>query len=235
MKVMVILPTERASYPPEEIEDRRSSLQKLVSPGTELVIGFRQGGSCFKGELTAEDFELDEEIVGPAREAEQAGYDAVLVYCVYDPGVASARKQLKMPVVGPGQASLIFSGILVEKFGILAPADTLVKKIHEMVSKYQLAEKVTSVRAINIPLPQLKDRHADLRKRAIELGKKAIQEGAELILPFGMAVIPAHLSCKELEQELGVPVINPAEVGLRFTELAATVRKRSKAGEAGMA
>jgi allantoin racemase len=143
-------------------------------------------------------------------------------------GIASASKKLRIPVIGPGQASLIFAGMLAERFGILAPGDALVERIYEMVKRYGLQERVTSIGSVNIPLLQLRDRREELRQRAIEFGKKAIGEGAELILPFGMAVIPAYLSCEELALKLGVPVLNPAEVGLRLTEMAAAVRMRAK-------
>ena len=226
MKIMVMLPSGKSSYPIEEIEVRRSYLKELVSPGIDMEIGFVQGEHGFKNNLVAADFDFDEEFIIPAQEAEKEGFDAVMVHCVFDPGIASAKKIIKMPVIGPGEASMVFLKSLGKKFGILAPFDSLVERTYDIVKTYGLSEQVTPIGALNIPLPEAKRRREELLERAMELSRKAISEGAELILPFGLALIPAHLRCEVLSEQLGVPVVNPAEIGIKFAELAAKITKR---------
>ena len=36
-------------------------------------------------------------------QAEREGYDAVILHCCSDPGLAEARRKVRIPVVGPGE------------------------------------------------------------------------------------------------------------------------------------
>ena len=43
--------------------------------------------------------------------------------------------------------------------------------------------------------------------------------GAGCIIPLGGAVFPALVSPKDLEREVGVPVLNTKAIGIRFAEM----------------
>jgi len=52
-------------------------------------------------------------------EGEREGFDGVLVDCFGDVGVKTAREITNIPVVGPGEASMVFAVALGHRFSVI--------------------------------------------------------------------------------------------------------------------
>jgi hypothetical protein len=61
-------------------------------------------------------------------------------------------------------------------------------------------------------------RREELRTRAIEIARRAKDRGAGVIIPFGLALVPTHLRTEDIREAAGLPVLNPAEIGIRHAE-----------------
>lgn len=61
------------------------------------------------------------EMVRSIVRAAKDGFDAVVVNCFDDPGVAQARSLVDIPVVGIGAASLFFAAQIGPRFGLIVP------------------------------------------------------------------------------------------------------------------
>ncbi|RLI09071.1 hydrogenase expression protein HupH [Candidatus Bathyarchaeota archaeon] len=150
------------------------------------------------------------------KEAEEDGYDAVVVNCFGDPGVMAGRELVKIPVVGPGEASMLVASSLCHKFSVVTVLKNVVPLIEENAKIYGIYSKLASVRSIDIPVLEL---HADEErtvKALAEEGRIALEEdGAELLILgcTGMTGLAQRLS-----ELLDVIVIDPLPTALKFAE-----------------
>ena len=101
LRILVVGPT---SAPWSAIADEvAADLARLTQPGIELEYRCTGGGPASIRDSTdaaaAAPF-----VVRTVQAAEHEGFDAVIVDCTDDPGVAMARAAVSIPVIGPGAA-----------------------------------------------------------------------------------------------------------------------------------
>ena len=101
LRILVVGPT---SAPWSAIADEvAADLARLTQPGVELEYRCTGGGPASIRDSTdaaaAAPF-----VVQTVQAAEHEGFDAVIVDCTDDPGVAMARAAVSIPVIGPGAA-----------------------------------------------------------------------------------------------------------------------------------
>ena len=229
MKIKVIFSSFKEAYPPEELENRQEMLKKYVSPGVSLDFVFlgREAGTVWKGDFgLAEIDHVTPFVVEKVIEAEKQGFDACTLYGTVDAGMEEARPLVRIPVIGWGKATYSVATLLASKVGVIVYEDTLIPFDQRVAEKYHVRHLITSIRSLQIPLPDMRSKRVELKQRLIEACKLAINEGAELIYPKGISMVPFHYSPEEIEREIGVPVLNAMEIGIRMTELAATLTQR---------
>ena len=221
MKIMVITVGNRSAYSEEEINARKKNILKYASPNTEIEMHFPEVGNCFRMSGPTElDLTLSApHIIKKAIEAEQNGFDAVFLHGLYDPGIEAAKHVVNIPVVGPGRVVSHVVAAIANCIGGIAPNDDGIPYLRKMLASYGVLPMFTPIRGINIPLPQARERKAEMKSIFLKLARQAIEEGAEIIFPLCYVNVPVHLSPEELSEELGVPVINGVAIGIKFTEM----------------
>jgi allantoin racemase len=220
MRLRVIFPSARDVYPDTEVSLRMATLRKFCGTDTQLEFGFPASGATFKQNLTWRDFErMIPQYIVAAQDAEKDGCDAVMIHCVYDPGYAEMRDLLKIPVVGFGQSTFNVAVQIAPQFGMIAPNDSLMKEAYDIVDGFGLRNRLVHMEPLNVQLPEAHERGDELRARAVQIAQKAKELGAGVIIPFGMALVPTHLSTQDIRRGAGVPVLNPAEIGIREAEI----------------
>jgi len=197
---------------------RGNMLKEWAFPGTEVDIV-----SVSEGPASIESM-YEEYLSIPATaelifELEQKGYDAAILGCAGDPGLDAMRELTeKMVVVGPGQASMIAGAMLGHKFSVVTIEDSMISSSYELAYKAGVLEKLGSVVSVNIPVLDLKlDREKSLAK-IIEVGKKAVKDDRADALVLGCMSMGFLDVAKEIEDAVGVPVVNPSLVGLKIAE-----------------
>ena len=101
LRILLIGPT---SAPWDEISAGvGDDLARLARPGVELTyLHLAKGPASI---TTAADAAAAEpHVIEATREAARDGFDAAIVDCTADPGVATSREQAGIPVIGPGEA-----------------------------------------------------------------------------------------------------------------------------------
>lgn len=220
MRLRVIFPSSRAAYPDKEVELRMATLRQFCGPQTQLEFGYPSTGATFKQDLTWADFEkIIPEYIVAAKEAEADGCDAVMVHCVYDPGYSEIRRTVRIPAVGFGQSVFHAAVQIAPRFGLIAPNDSLTKEAYDVLEHYGFRERLAYMEPLNIQLPEAHRRGEELRRRAIEIARRAKEHGAGVVIPFGLALIPTHLRTEDIRAAAGIPVLNPAEIGIREAEI----------------
>jgi hypothetical protein len=78
---------------------------------------------------------------------------------------------------------------------------------------------VTAIKAIDVYESDMSKQHGTIVDRSIALGREMVAGGAQVVIPLGGLLFPYEVDPKEVEKEIGVPVINTKAVGIKFAEL----------------
>jgi allantoin racemase len=153
---------------------------------------------------------------------ESEGIDGFVVNCFADPGVKAGREISNIPIIGPGLSSMLIASAICSKFSIITIVNNIVPGLHDLVREYGFNEKLSSIRAIEVPVLELhKNEELTLEKLVVE-GKKAIeQDGAEAII-LGCTGFTGMAD--KLSEKLGVHVIDPLPSALKLVETLAKLR-----------
>jgi allantoin racemase len=161
------------------------------------------------------------DVLSKVRAAEAEGMDAVVLDCMADPGLDSARELASIPVVGPAQAAMHLAAMLAHRFSVITVLEQGIPGVQHQILRYGLTEKVASVRAINIPVLEMVEDHERVTRAVIEESVRAVvEDGAYIIVPgctemIGMApVVQQGLA----ERGYDVPVIDPPAVAVKLAE-----------------
>lgn len=151
------------------------------------------------------------------KQAEDEGYDAVVLACFADPGLEAAREVVSIPVVGIEEAALHIAAMLGDSFTILTTRAARVPAKKRHVAKLGLESRLASVRPLEMSVLEMEDDPERAKLRIKEVSGTAVnQDGAEVIV-LGCAGLAGYTS--EIETELGVTIVDPSRVALKLAEL----------------
>lgn len=162
--------------------------------------------------------EFDEMMAAPyvvqrAIEAEQDGVDAVMIDCMGDPGLDPAREAVNIPVMGPGETSLHLAAMLGHTFAFVTVLDRIRPMIEKRAAVYGVAEKMTRVRSVNVPVLSISEDHEALVNALYEQSLAAIDEDHADVIILGctgfLGVAEELQTRLSVEKGCPVPVINP--------------------------
>jgi allantoin racemase len=178
-----------------------------------------------KGPASIES-EFDEALSIPdtirrAIEAERAGANAIVIDCMGDPGLASCREAVSIPVLGPCQTSVHAAAMLGHRFSFITVLDRLRPMLDHIVSGYGLSSSYVAFEAINVPVLDL---FHDVEKLGMALAEKAIKTvrqdhaGAIVLGCTGFMGLAEVIRAKLLEDGLDVPVIDAIPLTIRTAD-----------------
>jgi len=197
------------------LEREREILQGFAAPDTEIDIKKIVNGAA-SIESKFDIYIGAVETLQLVKEAEELGFDGVVITCFGNANLEPARELVKIPVMGSGLAAMLLAASLGHKFSVVATLPAA-RRRHELEAfKAGVHGKLASVRDIGTRVLAI-DGDLDRTRRAmIEAGRRCVQEdGAEVLVPgcFGFIGL-----AKEMQNELGVPVIDPAGAAVRHIE-----------------
>jgi allantoin racemase len=151
-------------------------------------------------------------------QAEADGYDAVCIDTVSDSSVSALRSMLNIPVVGPGRCMYAMASVLGRTFGIVTMWKQWFPLYERVLADIGLADRCAGIRSIDVTpdnrtLLAGKDHALPLLLGA---AKALVEEdGADVICLGSTTMHEAH---HHLQENLGVPVINPGPVSYFIAE-----------------
>lgn len=129
--------------------------------------------------------------------------DMFIVSCADDPGVEELRKEFPgIPVTGGGETTIALALKYGEKIGVLSITDYAPRAYKRMIPDQMVFAKPECVNStLDLMTPQG-------RAAMLEEGRKVKEQGAQVIALActGLATIGI---AKELEEAVGIPVIDP--------------------------
>lgn len=196
-----------------EIEEAlKKQYKHSASPGTKIDFVSPDGGPVKVGRQVRYFMSRAEYFILKTIMKNQEGYDAIIINCGLDPAIDSGREVSKIPIVGPGEASMLIAG---GKFTVLCACEEAVPIYNENIQRYGLTDKMMSVRPIGIHCDDL-SKDPELTKGAmIRQAKEAIEkDGAQVIVPGFVTVLAA-----EVEKAVNVSVVNPVVASVKWAEM----------------
>ena len=180
MKIMIINPD--CGVTEEAMALRCRILQQYVAQDTEIYMACPQNSGVEIN--SALDVALAApEIVNIAVDAQNAGFDAVVLYCFSDPAIDACREALRIPVIGGAQAACLSALNVCRSFGVM------------LADELRLPEKKRFLRTLGVdPSCIAQIAAADMRgvdpwqnrelalARLAECGQQMVTEGAEAIV-----------------------------------------------------
>jgi allantoin racemase len=150
--------------------------------------------------------------------AEREGYDAALLGCFGDPGVHAYRELLtRMVVVAPGEAAFHLAGMLGDRFGIVTITSSVIVPMRHLVAECGLGSSLAGIEVVETPVLELARDHEQTLGRMRDAGRRLIEQGADALVLGCMSMAFMDVT-GQLEDELGVPVVNPARSALKMAE-----------------
>jgi len=211
MRIFVINPNTSVSM----TDHIRRELEKIKRPDTELTV------VCPKRGPISIESAYDEALAQPptlelVRQANEEGYDAVILACFSDPALDAAKEISDILVVGIEECTMHIAAMLGHKFSITTAFRNRVptREIHNRLRGTESAYASTLV--LNMSVLEMDADPAKAKARILEAAREAVeQEGTEVII-LGCAGLAGY--AEDVERELGVVVLDPTAVALKVTE-----------------
>lgn len=220
MKILIINPDYGMTQ--EEMALRCRILEEYTAPDTQLAMVCPQNSGV---ELnSALDVVLAApEIVQLAADGQNAGFDAVVLYCFSDPVIDACREALRIPVIGGAQASCLAALNVCRSFGvILADEARLPEKKLFLRTLGVSPERIGQIAAVNLNgISPWADRETTFKK-LLACGQKMMRDTHTETIVLGCL---SFLGLAEpLSRVLSIPVIDPAVAAVTTAE--SIVRQR---------
>ena len=169
-KILVLLPFKMEGE--EFISYNRDVLFPKGVDIKGLDIGYRAAESFADGGIVMHH------MIRAIKQAEQDGYDAVLIGCYLDIGLKEGRELCTMPVFGVSQVSLHVCAMLGHKIGIITPTIQVKRGVEMNLREWGMAHRC-AVRAIGATVEEfLGSRNSETGKALVE---KMVERGIQLI------------------------------------------------------
>lgn len=142
------------------------------------------------------------------------GFDAIVIACFDDTGLAEARARAPCPVLGIGQAAYLAALLIGRRFSVVTTLAVSVPVLEENLAAYGLAGACARVRASGVPVLEVERAVAVI---AAEAERAAAEDGVDAIVLgcAGMAGLTQALA------GLPVPAIDGVAAAARLAIAAA--------------
>lgn len=213
MKIKVVIPNSGMSR--ETLAAREAMLSQAVSE--EVMFS----AECIELGPEAIESNTEEalaavEVIRACIKAEEDGFDAVIIYCFSDLAIDAVRENVKIPVIGPGEVALAAAAMLSNRFTVITTTEENVTRTSRRLKRQGLIEKMTSIRALNIPVVELRESPEITKTYLDKVVCDAIaEEGIDgvVLACLGMAGYG-----REVGEKYGITVYDPSFLAAAFAE-----------------
>lgn len=223
MKLAYFLPgpLSRGPLGPEELVRRQAYLNRHAFEGTDVEVRETSSGPS-SIESSVEEALSVPGLVEAIPSLAGEGFDAIIVGCFGDPGLAPARELAAVPVVGPGQSSGHLAAQLGDRFAVITVVDEVVPAIRRQMRLHGLEPLVSDVRAVDIPVLELRERADEVLATLESEARQCVSRGADALVLGCMSMGFLDVA-RSLQERVGVPVVNPVLAALKAAETLVSV------------
>lgn len=178
----------------------------------------------------AMEFRCARDVVRNAIQAERDGYDAFIVGHIQDSGLWEAKSVVDIPVIGLGEACLLYACTLGMRIGIVTINPRFIPGFHLQLKKYGLESRVVGVHAMTFEPGELTAAFddEDIYQTALSSfqaqAKPLVEKGIEVLIPGGG--IPMLLFAGEQNFNVdGAPVVNGIPILVKMAAMAVELKR----------
>ena len=140
----------------------------------------------------------------------EAKHAAFVIACYSDPGIFSVREVTKKPVLGIAECGILTAMTLGSKFGVIAILQKSIPRHLRYMGAMGVMDRCAGELPVDLPVLELADEKKTIR-RMVSVGKKLREQGADVVV-MGCAGMARYRD--GLQQELGVPVVEPTQAAV---------------------
>lgn len=218
MKILFINPIGTPLFD----ESMRRILKESKNSGTEVEVVSLKRGPWHVEYHYYESLVLTDTL-HVVKNAENDGYDAVVIGCFYDLGLQEAREiSDKMVVTAPAESCMLLACSLGSTFSIIVGRKKWIPRMMGNVVRYGLKDRLASFKALDLGVLDFQENRAKTEKRQIEAAREAIEmDGAESII---LGCTAEFGFWKVLQKKFGVPVLDPIITPFKYAEYLVTLK-----------
>ncbi len=200
-----------------ELARRRAAVQRIAGPDWAMDAWEVVGGPA-SIESAYEEYLSVPGAIDRLMEAERAGFDGAILGCFGDPGIEAAREMVSMPVIGPGEAAMLFAATLGHRFTIVTVLDSVVAPLERLAWQVGVDRKLASVRAIGVPVLELGRDPEETFARMVREGEAARDHDRADAIIMGCMTMAFQDRQHDMARLLGVPVVNPVHAAVKMLQ-----------------
>lgn len=211
MKIKIINPNTSEKM----TRDIEKAALTVAGPETIIeVVNVEEGPDsieCYTDEYIAIPGVMKEIIKG-----EKSDVDVFIIACFGDPGLQAARELTDKPVLGIAESAMKLATIISPYFSVVSVLDRSRKMTEDLVEEYGMSKFCKSIRTTGLAVLDFSQDPERGLSALREQAHLAIEnDGAECIV-LGCAGFVSFT--KDLQEELGVPVLDGVLPAVKFGE-----------------
>ena len=158
-------------------------LNQAAGPGTQVdVTHLPQPGEPVTPFLPAFPF-FHGPLFRRIKQAEDEGYDGVIIGCTADPGLSEAKRIVSIPVTGPLEANLHLATMLRARVTVMLPAGAEARtRYWDMARAYGLDHKIASIVSVDLHYPPPDDCIRMMHQEPEQLLKLILEDHQQEVL-----------------------------------------------------
>lgn len=192
------------------------------------VVGITPPDRAF-GRLS--EFRCSITAVANAIRAEEAGFDAVVFGHFQEPGLYEARASCGIPVIGIGEATLLWASQMGSRIGLVSIDPVYAAMHREQAQRYGLGSRLHAVRGLGVRVEDFAAAFSgdDAMRRSLSDAFTAdasalVQDGCDVIVVAG-GLYGLLMAQEQAPQVAGAPVVSCTPVGVAWAQMAVRLHR----------
>ena len=176
------------------------------------------------------EFRCAQQTIRAAIEAERAGCDAFVIGHFQEPGLTECRGAVDIPVIGLGEATLLFACSIGRRIGLVTIDPVFIPWHEEQVIRHGLSQRVGGVAAISADLARFMRAFTDpvecaaIRAEFASRVRPLLERGCDVLVPAGG--LPMLLFAEEQPFRIdGAVVLEGIATVMKATEMAIALHR----------
>ncbi len=212
MKILWIVPITGPDA--TRLENTAAFLKKYSFPGSEVVVR-KVGRGTESIESRLDEVYATLPMIDEVLKAGREGFDACVIGCAGDAGVAVAKDIAKIPVIGPGEASIAISRLIGKKLVLVTTLPERIPSLEDRV--VQLIPRTQFViYPVNIPVLEIPKNPPRTIASLVEIIERSKEEDrADTAI---LACLSMRGMARAVQEKVKIPVIDPTLAALALAQ-----------------
>lgn len=219
-----LLYLEGVTYSAGEVARRLELIRGYLSPGFTIEVLIPPDGPAIL-ERAAEFDQLRRSELRAVAAVNPDACGAIIAAGAVDPNLAELRAAARVPVIGPGEASLFLARIVGSRLVILT-VEPAAAAARDLIARAAVRPDVAAVRPLKTTVRSILADPDHGRALIRQAAAAAVREDGADVLYLGAMTLGTLGIAQELAATLDVAVIDPLPVSIHAAEAAARARGR---------